>query len=269
MTVNRSNAQVLGVVIAVVGVVVGARTVLRYIAQDKAAPTNPRSAMRNVEQDLAPATPLPQEAYTFTIKPTEKTAPDVAQEIGERVFALAEALSGEGRLDSYRAGRLREAVARQMSIMLLADYEEWRRRALEYGPPEKVLPEKAAEPDYRELWERCASKMKLAPLSIEHVTVRPLCLNGEMIEYPRAAAMFRAWPSLSARYPQKDPQAYKLDVYEALIPVHYTSAESTKPDTPIHLGVSFWWDEEHGRWTPYDLVGYADALGHTMSAMVF
>ncbi|RMD61818.1 MAG: hypothetical protein D6824_07595 [Planctomycetota bacterium] len=225
--------------------------------------------MHNAKEELAPTASLSLSAQMFTVKPREETVQEVSTEVGDRVGAAAEALPGRFRLDSRRARLLREAVARQLHIVLTGDYDAWLERALEYGPPEQILPEKATDAEYREIWERCASKLRLAPLSIDHVAVRPLWLRGERIEHAAAQAMFRAWPSLSARYPKKDPKAHRLDVYEALIPLYYTSAESTEPDTPIVLGVSFWWDEAHGRWTPFDLVGFADSLDRTMSAMIF
>jgi len=174
--------------------------------------------------------------------------------LGDRVWEAIDQLPPSQALDEARASTFVESVQEGVRIVLAADYDAWLQRAMRWGPRPNVN---------KERWQAAAAGFKNAPIGLSHVAVRPLYLHGKPMDIPAPPSFMRAL-RLDV-YPYTPPEEAHLDVYEALIPVHYRTTGAHRADAAALLGVSFAWNAERKEWQPYDLVVYANAFDGAFS----
>lgn len=260
---------ILACLFAIAGVIVAVRALNRA---DTRGDLDARTALSDDEiaEIEASIHRLPEDEYDFEIKPSPSNLVQIAESVHARVLEAFDQLPSNHRLDARREELFAAAAERQLQIMLSGSYDLWLERVLEFGPHPAETEDGSTRPNFRDEWERHAAKLKFAPLSLQHLRIRPLRAQGQLIEYPRPRLFFMPMPTVSAKYTRfTQEQLSSMDVYQIYFPLHYTSADETSPNVPIHIGIAFAWDRERGRWAPHEMICYSNGVGHRMYSPVF
>lgn len=258
--VSRPFRMWFGAAVVVVAGVVITRALLR--SPPPPPPRNPGS-----EAPSGGVVLMPVEEYEFEIRPKRATLSEVMELARERVVDAARDLPAAESLSSKQVESLAATFARRLGVMLSASYEEWLTLVRDKGgepPPDMSIYAKGTTlpaDNPKEVFEYYASRLEFAPLSLKHLVIRPLRVDGLVVyEHPRPALFFRAM--LRASYPSYSEFDLALtDVYEVVLPVHYSSSYATSPDVPAHMAVTYVWDANRSDWIPFDLMFYPNGPG--------
>jgi|GEM_PF-2624656 len=261
----------LAIGVAIVGILVAWRGLSRSLPQPLPSSSGSSSVANAASPSSTPASAvdwtetrwgvlLTASQMTFEVHPTEKSLPRVINEAGQHLQELAYGLrESEAAIEPARINLLRERFERHLQIILSASYDEWLKQINELRGSFTAPPGEEGGQPAREQWIKQAGAFLLAPLSIDSMSIRPLYLHGEKIEYPDPPV----WGTAIYRGPYgapDDPAAAKVDVYEALVPMQMHVGPAGR-DKRMNVGFSYFWSDDRQTWIPFNMQVYTDDGG--------
>lgn len=201
-------------------------------------------------------------ALDFDLRPARQGPLVVASTVGSRVAELAADVLDDAR----QARELGVAMEQRLGVVLDPDFNQWHAEASRFTTPpdaDRIVDESSGM-TFRELWEAGAVGFDHAPIASQGVVVREIALDEQLkqLDGSTPGVLLRATYGLtSARYPQPPQLGIGLRAVEVLVPLRYNSIGAGQHDQPSTAVFRLFWNEQDGRWQPYDLILYIDGSG--------
>jgi hypothetical protein len=252
---KHRSRLVLAVGIACVGLFVAGRSLWRSSS----------SAIREVASQQSPSQPHPiaehLEAEFKAAEPVDRDkAIDLAHQIRSAVQDRLLALPANERPSVTDAKLLAEETGEIFAIYLSADFHRYLSFVESRGASIAMLDTPENRTRLEGFFESTVSTVRLRPVSIEEIVVRPRFLRGR--EIPQASLGRDATVTAPAHYSlPMDASRARLTVYETAVPVSYTWEGET---SPMFIAIWHAWSTERSRWLPWRLVMYDPTMKATI-----
>lgn len=239
---------ILAGLLALVGVLVAGRALF------PPTPGTPRQSVSN----RAPAEALPiastlQAEFSDADRVRSEEAEDLAAKIAGTVRERLMALPAPERPSASDADALATEVGEIFAIYLTGDWERYLSYASSRGAELPMLDTPEEGTKARRFFESTVSTVKLRPVSLDEIVVRPRFLRGREIGQESLGSEATVTPPPTRYGLTQDAPRARLTVYETAVPVSYTWDGETSP-----MFISIWhaWSAERSRWLPWRLVLY-------------
>jgi len=241
-----------GIAIAIIGVFIAWRTLDRTLFFTAPSESNNSGAP-------LPSTPGYTSAVDvdFDAFPNAKNVVEIVKRVAARSRALAEQMDAASLRVSQLAA-LEDRIARHLQIILTGSYDQWLAQLSELRNRMGVGPlEEEDWPPPRKQWEKQAKTFRMAPLSVEQMTIRSLYLDGQELKHERT-------PFFVNSNPDRSPYRIEVDtrdrVIEALIPMRM-DVSGDEEDRPVTCGLAYQWSDKILDWIPFRIAIYSDVGG--------
>lgn len=245
---QQRTKLVLAVLVALVGVGLGARAVfkpsLRWPRADETtAPAHEALPIAStLEAQFEVAAPI-----------HEDEAEDLAARIAEAARRGLAALPAIERPAPTDIEALGDEIGEIFAIYLTGDWDRYIRYLESRGadiPGWESLEERERR---RSMFEAMVSTVKLRPVSLEEIVVRTRYFRGKEITAKDNLGN-PGTVTAAGRYGiPEDAQRGGLTVYETAVPVSYTWDKQT---SPMFIAIWHAWSNERARWLPWRLTVY-------------
>lgn len=245
---QQRTKLILAVLLALVGIVLGARAIFKpslrgpRVVATQGPAMEPLPIAATLDAEFADAPPVRAE-----------DAEDLASLIADAARSGLLALPAHERPRSGDIDALVDEIGEIFAIYLTGD---WERYARYVETRDAVIPGWESSEErrkYASVFESMVSTVKLRPVSLDEIVVRARYLRGDEIT-PDENLGNPGTVTAAGRYGlPEDPKRGGLTVYETAVPVSYTWDGET---SPMFIAIWHAWSTERGRWLPWRLVVY-------------